>query len=157
MKRCHSSRWVLALTVAACANVAGAGPEECLTLRDNAAVASCANKFGPGTLPIVAPLPRPRDKAEHQPTAAEERWLLFPVPTRTSQQVVRVSTVPAVEDRVDRSELISRSEMGAAGLAAIGLVFGLWKWRTPAGRRCSFCDTRAVAGSSVCKRCFRSL
>ena len=157
MKRHRSSRWLMACSVAACASVASAGPEECLTLRDNAAVATCANKYAPGTFPIDASSSRNKGRIEHRPILAAERWLLFPIPSATAQPGTRARVIPEVAGEEDRSELIRRSEIGAAGLAAMGLLFGLWRWRAASVRRCSFCGTRAVAGSSVCKRCFRSV
>ena len=157
MKRHRSLRWLLACSVAACASVASGGPEECLTLRDNAAVANCANKYAPGTFPITAASPRHPGQIDHQPIQAAERWMLFPVPTASAQPIARTREAPEVVVERDRSELIRRSGIGAAGLAAMGLVVGLWRWRASTVRRCSFCGTRAVPGSSVCKHCFRSV
>ncbi len=157
MKRRLTARWLLACSVAACATVASAGPEECLTLRDNPAVATCANKYAPGTFPLVNTSPRHPPRIEHQPVQTDERWMVYPVPTTSARPVAQIREAPEVVENRDRSELIYRSELGAMGLAAMGLVFGVWKWQTSTVRRCAFCGTRAAEGSSVCKRCFRSV
>jgi ribosomal protein L40E len=61
-----------------------------------------------------------------------------------------------VADR-DRTELIRRSEMGAVGLAGMGLLFGIWRWRASKIKTCSSCGTRIATGAAVCKRCFRAV
>jgi hypothetical protein len=48
-------RWLLACSIAASVETAFAGPEECLTLRNNIAVAGCANRYAPGTPATAAP------------------------------------------------------------------------------------------------------
>ena len=160
MKRCHSMRLLstcsVAFSVAASFGTAHAGPEDCLTLRDNIAVAGCADKFAPGPSPAAAPSARQTTREMHQPIEAAEKWLLFPVPSATVK-VAPKREAPEVIAARDRSELIRRSEMGAVGLAGLGLVFGVWRWRSSMIKTCSYCGTRAVSGSAVCKRCFRSV
>ena len=157
MKRCHSTRLLLACSVAASFGTAHALPEDCLTLRDNIAVAGCADKFAPGTSATMAPSVRQSMRLTHQPILAAEQWLLFPVPTGTGKVVASKREAPEVVAERDRSELIRRSEIGAVGLAAMGLVFGVWRWRSSLIKTCSFCGTRVTPGSAVCKRCFRSV
>jgi hypothetical protein len=47
MTRKRSWHWFLAFSVATAAGTAGAAPEDCLKLRDNFAVAGCADKYAP--------------------------------------------------------------------------------------------------------------
>lgn len=156
MTRCHSMRLLLACSVAASFGTAHAGPEDCLTLRDNIAVAGCADKFAPGTSPAIKPSVRQTTRETHQPIQAAEKWLLFPVPS-TTVKIAPKREAPEVIAERDRSELIRRSEIGAVGLAALGLVFGIWRWRSSMIKTCSFCGMRVAPGSAVCKRCFRSV
>ena len=152
-----SLRLLLACSVAANAGIAYAGPEECLTLRDNVAVAGCANKYAPGTPGTTAPAPRTALKTPHQPIRAAEQWLLFPVPSPVSHTVEPVREPQQFVFSRDRTELIERAKIGAIALAGLGLVFGLWRWRAAMVKSCSFCGARVAPGAAVCKRCFRSL
>jgi len=150
-------RWLLACSVAASIETAYAGPEECLTLKDNISVAGCANKYAPGTAAPAAPAARRQTQAAHQPIQSAEQWLLFPVPTASTHVAAPSREPPDVVAARDRSELIRRAEVGAIGLAAMGLVFGVWRWRASMIKTCSFCGTRIAPGAAVCKRCFRSV
>lgn len=152
-----SLRWLLACSLAASAGIAGAGPEECLTLRDNVSVAGCANKYAPGTGAPAAPAPRTPPQTTRQPIQAAEQWLLFPVPAPGSR-----AAAPRPEPQEnffarDRTELVQRAAVGAIVLAGVGLMFGAWRLRASKVKRCSFCGTPVVTGAVVCKRCFRSL
>ena len=157
MTRHRSTRWLLACSVAASLDTAYAGPEECLTLRDNIAVAGCAHKYAPGSPATAAPAARPSARSAHQPIRAAEQWMLFPVPTAGPRTVAQVREAPEVVAERDRSELVRRSEIGAIGLAAMGMVFGVWRWRSSMIKTCSYCGTRVTPGSAVCKRCFRTV
>jgi hypothetical protein len=157
MKSRVSLRLLLACSVAAGCGIAHAGPEECLTLRDNVAVAGCANRFAPGTAATAAPTPRTSTRTAHQPIQAAEQWLLFPVPSPVSHTVAPSRESPEIFKARDRSELIRRAEVGGAALAGVALVFGVWRWRASKVRTCSFCGTRVLPGAAVCRRCFRSL
>ena len=150
-------RLLLTCSVAASIDTAYASPEECLTLRNNVAVAGCAHKYAPGTPAAAAPTTRDATRAAHQPIQAAEPWLLFPVPTTVAHTVAPSRAPPDVVMERDRSELIRRSEMGAIGLAGLGLLFGFWRWRASMVKSCSFCGTRVPPGAAVCKRCFRSV
>jgi hypothetical protein len=154
MKSRVSLRLLLACSVAASVGSAYGGPEECLTLRDNVAVAGCANKYALGT---AAPTPRPSTRTAHQPIEAAEKWLLFPVPTPGAHVVAPSREPPEVIKARDRTELIRRAEMGGAALAGVGMVFGVWQWRASKVKTCSYCGSRVLPGAAVCKRCFRSL
>jgi hypothetical protein len=157
MTRRRSTRWLLACAISASCGTAVAGPEECLTLGDNIAVAGCAQKYAPGT-PTVAPTMRPAVKATpNQPIQVAEKWLLFPVPDPGAHVIAPARVAPEVMAERDRTELIRRSEIGAVGLAAMGLVFGVWRWRSSMIKTCSYCGTRVTPGAAVCKRCFRSV
>jgi len=161
MKFRRSLRWLLAGSVAATFGTAYAGPEECLTLRDNVAVAGCADKFAPGTPATAAQTARrptrPEPHPEPHPVQVVEQSLLFPVPTAVSRTVAPKPESPAVIAERDRSELVRRGELGAVGLAGLGLVFGLWRWRASTVKKCSYCGTRVAPGVAVCKRCFRAV
>jgi len=155
----RSVRWLLACSVAASFSNASAAPEECLTLRDNYAVAGCANKYAPatsGTAQPTRPSTRPA-QTSRPPIQVAEQALLFPVPTAASRMPAPKPESPAIVAERDRSELIRRSEMGAGALAGMGLLFGVWRWRASKVRTCSSCGTRINPGAAVCKRCFRSV
>jgi hypothetical protein len=156
----RSVRWLLACSVAASCATASAAPEECLTLRDNVAVAGCANKYAPAASAAAQPLrpsTRPSVQPTHQPIQVAEQALLFPIPTPKSRAAAPKPESPAVVAERDRTELIRRSEMGAAGLAGMGLLFGVWRWRASKVKTCSSCGTRITPGAAVCKRCFRAV
>jgi len=157
MTRPRSLRWLLACSVATSMGIAHAGPEECLTLRDNIAVAGCADRFAPGAAATTSPSTRHPNRPTPQPVQMAERWLLFPVPPAVPHTVAAKRETPEVIAERDRSELIRRSEVGAIGLAAMGMAFGVWRWRVAAVKSCSFCGTRISPGAAVCKRCFRSV
>lgn len=158
MTRRHCLFLLVACAAAAGAGVAVAGPEECLSLRDNVAVAGCASRYSHATptTATAAPSPRPAALTAHQPIQAAEQWLLFPVPTAASRKPVPASEPPEVILARDRSELIRRAGIGAVALAAIGLIFGIWRWRASMAKSCSFCGARVAPDAAVCKRCFRS-
>ncbi|MEO8344166.1 MAG: hypothetical protein ABI607_00590 [Betaproteobacteria bacterium] len=157
MKLHRSTLWLLACSVAACTGVANAGPEDCLTLRDNASVAGCANRYAQAASPATAnPLRQPA-RIQHRPIQVSEQWMQFPIPSARARAIAQLSEAPKVVVAPDRSELIGRIEIGAAGLVVMGLVFGMWRWRASPTRQCSFCGTRAVAGSTMCKHCFRAV
>jgi hypothetical protein len=86
-----------------------------------------------------------------------EQALLFPIPSRVSRASAPTPESPAIVAERDRSELIRRAEMGAVGLAGMGMLFGVWRWRASKAKTCSSCGTRIVTGAAVCKRCFRAV
>jgi hypothetical protein len=94
---------------------------------------------------------------QQQPIQVAEQSLLFPVPAPKSRTVAPKPESPAVIAERDRSELVRRGQLGAAGLAGVGLVFGLWRWRVSTIKKCSNCGTPVVPGAAVCKRCFRAV
>lgn len=160
MKRCHCTRLLLACSVAASFGTAQAGPDDCLTLRDNVAVAGCADRYAPRTSATNAPAVRQPTKVVQQPPPPiqeAEQWLLFPVPSNSPKAAAPKREAPEVVAAHDRSELIRRAEFGAVGLGAMGLVFGVWRWRSSSIKSCSYCGTRIATGSAVCKRCFRAV
>ena len=148
---------LLACTVAAGTGIA-AGPEECLTVRDNSSVAGCASKYSHVATPKGAKSPLPAVQVVHQPTPQAEQWLAIPVPTAASRKAAPAPepAVPEVSFERDRSELIRRAGIGAVALAAMGLVFGIWRWRASMIKTCTFCGSHVAPDASVCKRCFRS-
>ncbi len=156
MTRRRSLHWLLACSVAAGVGTARAGTEECLTLPDNIAVAGCADKYAPRATAMPAQPARPPAPSARQSIQVAEQSLLFPVPNGKARAAPPPREAPEVVAARDRSELIYRSEIGAASLAGMGAVFGLWRWRTSAVRKCSYCRTRILPGATVCKRCFRS-
>ena len=157
MKFRRSLRWLLAGSVAATFGTTYAGPEECLTLRDNMAVAGCADKYAPGTSATAGQSARRPARPEPHPIQVAEQSLLFPVPSSSSRSAAPKPESPEVIAARDRSELVQRGELGAVGLAGLGLVFGLWRWRASTVKKCSYCGTRVAPGVSVCKRCFRAV
>lgn len=152
MKSRVSLRLLLSCSVAAGGGIAHAGAEECLTLRDNVAVAGCASKYAPGT-----PMPRPSTRTAHQPIQEAEQWLVFPVPSPVAHTVAPSREPPEIIKARDRTELVRRAEMGGAALAGVGLMFGAWRWRASKVKTCSYCGSRVLPGAAVCKRCFRNL
>ena len=161
MKFRRCVRWLLACSVAASCATASAAPEECLTLRDNIAVAGCAQKYAPAASTAAQPMrpsTRPAFNTSGQPIQVAEQALLFPIPTAASRAAPAPKREsPAVLAEKDHTELVRRSEMGAAGLAGMGLLFGVWRWRASKVKTCSSCGTRVSPGAAVCKRCFRSV
>ena len=153
----HCLTLLLACTVATGTGVA-AGPEECLKQRDNVAVAGCANKYSRAVTPTAVPSPRAATQIAHQPIQQAEQWLLFPVPTAASRTPAPAPppVTPEVVFERDRSELIRRAGIGAIALAAMGLLFGIWRWRASLIKTCTFCGSHVAPDASICKRCFRS-
>ena len=151
--------WLLACSVAASVGNATAGPEDCLTLRHNTAVAGCANKYAPGTSGTSPQPTQHLTRPVRQPIQAVEQSLLFPIPVAAPRAVAVAATreSPDVIAEQDRFVLIRRSEVGAISLAAMGLEFGVWRWRASMVKTCSFCGIRVAPGAAVCKRCFRSV
>jgi len=153
MTRRSSLHWLLACSVATAGEAARAGPEECLTLPDNVAVAGCAHKYAPRASPMPAQSPALSARS----IKVAEQSLLFPVPDGKARAAPSPNAPREVVAERDRTELIYRSEIGAVSLAAMGGVFVLWRWRASAVKKCSYCGTRTLPGATVCKRCFRSV
>lgn len=152
-------RWCLAIPLLALAGSAsaGAGPETCLTLRDNAAVAQCANQYGPSRVPTyardrtAAPSPAPRYAAARP----EDTLLAVPVPQR-STVAPRAEPVSEFASREHYAFILNGMAIsGIAGFFVLGIVAWLWRVRGASVKRCPFCSARVTASAHVCKSCFR--
>jgi hypothetical protein len=151
-------RWSLAVSLLALAAPGvGAGPENCLTLRDNVAVAQCANQYAPSRMPTYG----------HERTAAaatatryaaarpEDALQAVPVPTqKPASQPAEPSPSFAAPDHY-AFILNGMAASGIAGLVFLAAVGWAWRLKGASTKRCQFCSARVSANAHVCKSCFR--
>ena len=151
-------RWCVAVPLLALAGPgAGAGPENCLTLRDNGAVAQCANQYAPGRLPVYGrDRPAAADPGAHYAAARPEDALqAVPVPTQKSAiQPAEPSPSFAGPDHY-AFILNGMAISGIAGFAVLAVVGWIWRLKGASTKRCPFCSARVSSSAHVCKSCFR--
>jgi len=136
---------------------AGAGPENCLTLRDNAAVAQCANQYAPGRLPMygrdrpAAPAPGARY------AAARPEDVLQAVPVPTQKPAAQPADPSASFAGPDHYAFIlnGMAITGIAGFVLLAAVGWIWRLKGTSTKRCPFCSARVSSNAHVCKSCFR--
>ena len=152
-------RWCIAILLLALAGTgAGAGPENCLTLRDNAAVAQCANQYSPGgRAPAYG---RDRAEATSGPRYAAARLedVLQAVPVPTQKPPVAESPPPSASFAGPEHYAFILNGMaisGIAGFAVLAAIGWIWRLKGASGKRCPFCSARVSSGAHVCKSCFR--
>ncbi len=151
-------RWSLAVPLLALAAPGvGAGPENCLTLRDNVAVAQCANQYAPGRVPMygrertAAAAPAPRYAAARP----EDALQTVPVPTqKPASQPAEPSPAFAAPDHY-AFILNGMAISGIAGFVVLAAVGWVWRLKGASTKRCPFCSARLSTNAHVCKSCFR--
>jgi hypothetical protein len=151
-------RWWLAIPLLALASPgAAAGPENCLTLRENAAVAQCANQYAPAHAPTygrdrpAAATPGPRYAAARP----EDALQAVPVPTQKPAALpAEPSSVFAGPDHY-AFILNGMAISGIAGFLVLAAVGWIWRLKGASTKRCPFCSARVSSNAHVCKSCFR--
>jgi len=151
-------RWWLAIPLFALAGSgAAAGPENCLTLRENAAVAQCANQYAPARVPMyghdrpAAAAPGPRYAAARP----EDALQAVPVPTqKPATQLAESSSSYAGPDHY-AFILNGMAISGIAGFLVLAVVGWIWRLKGASTKRCPFCSARVASNAHVCKSCFR--
>ena len=148
-------------------STAAAGPEECLTLRDNAAVAACANRYAPGTF-VTGPKPvQTRGLVPGLQFRVDERGQLVPVPVSTpARGSGPLTRAPPAETEnaltslymdTDRNALINTAVIGAAATTLLMLFVAAWRWRASLAKTCLYCGAKVNRKTSICRRCFRAV
>ena len=151
--------WMLAL--ATCAPIDGviAGPEECLSLRANAAVATCANRYGAGTA-SATPLQMSQQVALSQ-MGVDEPVQLRSVPVfkaKPSEPLETMREPDRSRYEVDRSWLTTTVIAGVIGGCALVMFgIGVWRWRMSLSKACPYCSTRLSLDATACRGCFRAV
>ena len=134
-----------------------AGPETCLTLRDNSAVAHCANQYVPGRVPVYKrERPAAVPDARYAAAGNEDVLQAVPVPSKrppTSAEPEERLTLASPEHY--RFILNGMAITGIAGFAVLGIVGWLWRLRGASMKTCPFCSARVRSNAHVCKSCFR--
>jgi hypothetical protein len=148
---------VLALLL--CTGPAVAGPESCLTLDNNFAVAACANQYLP-----VDPTVQFRHNAEPAPPRNQVRpgpgygdVQFYSVPPIQARAVDNSGGRASLERDVQRAALLNQAAVALSIAGGLGVIFGLWRWRASLVRPCKFCAAKLTPGSSVCRKCFRAV
>jgi hypothetical protein len=153
--------WMLAL--ATCAPIGGAiaGPEECLSLRANAAVATCANRFGPATGSNPASASHMSQQIAFRQAGGDEQAQLRSVPVfqaRTPEPLESVREPERPRYEIDRSWLTTTVIGGVIGGCALVMFgIGVWRWRISLTKACPYCSTRLSLDAKACRGCFRAV
>ena len=136
-----------------------AGPESCLSLDNNFAVAACANQYLPGD---------PTAQFRHNPDPPPPKNRVRPAPGYGDVQIYSVPPVQvravetsngraSLERDVQRAALLNQAAIALSIAGGLGMIFGLWRWRASLVRTCKFCAAKLTPGSSVCRKCFRAV
>ena len=135
---------------------AAAGPENCLTLRENAAVAQCANQYDPGRAPIlgreqpvVAPGPH------YAAIRGDDVLQAVPVPSRTGPAAESAESFTFAGPKHYQFILNGMAISGIAGFVGLGVVGWIWRRRGATSKHCPYCTERVASNAHLCKSCFR--
>jgi hypothetical protein len=136
---------------------AAAGPEQCLALTDNAAVAQCANRFAPGaaaprTGRARASVPSP---GAGGPVRADDGTYQL-VPFRRAEEAGERGEPVHIDWAADRSAQMRVIAYGALGTAVLGALGGAGIWLAARRSTCAYCGARVGAAARVCPQCFRA-
>ncbi len=159
MKRRLLLGWVGALWIAFPVATVTAVPQDCLALRANADVASCANRYAPGT-------PAAHARAVHDASAATA----LPVRGNDYAELIAVPVVPArapapppAPERhesysVDRTDLVNIVAAGVGGTLVLVLAgLGVWRLAAANSKACPHCGSKISRGAHSCRHCFRAV
>jgi hypothetical protein len=150
-----SSRCLAILALSAAATGATAGPETCLTLRENSAVAQCANQYGPGR---VADYNRDRPAAPNAHIAAaraDDVLQTVPVPSKKGSSTEPAESFAFAGPDHYRFILNGMAISGIVGFVVLGVIGWLWRLRGASSKHCPYCSARVPSNAHVCKACFR--
>ncbi len=149
-------RWCLAILALSATAGLAAGPETCLTLRDNSAVAQCANQYSPGRVPVYT-RERPAASPDARFAAARTEDVLqaVPVPQKSPPSTEPAQSFTFASPEHYRFILNGMAISGIAGFAVLGVVGWLWRLRGASTKHCPFCSARVRSNAHVCKSCFR--
>lgn len=151
-------RWCLAILALSATAGLAAGPETCLTLRDNSAVAQCANQYapGPGRGPVYThERPAAPPNARFAAARSEDVLQAVPVPQKSPPSTEPAESLTIAGPEHYRFILNGMAISGIAGFAVLGVVGWLWRLRGASTKHCPFCSARVSSNAHVCKSCFR--
>lgn len=152
-----TSRWCLCfLVLSATSTGIAAGPETCLTLRENAAVAQCANQYAPGRSPInTRERPAAPSGTRYAAARAEDVLQAVPVPSQNAPSSGPAEDFTFVGPEHYRFILNGMAIAGIGGFLVLGVVGWLWRLRGASSKHCPYCSARVPSNAHVCKACFR--
>ena len=152
-----TSRWCLCiLALSATTTGVAAGPENCLTLRDNAAVAQCANQYAPGREPTATHERPVASAATHYAAVrAEDVLQSVPVPSQNGPGRESAESFSFIGPEHYHFILNGMAIAGIGGFLVLGVVGWLWRARGAASKHCPYCSARVPTNAHVCKACFR--
>jgi len=134
-------------------------PQDCLGLRANADVASCANRYAPGTPAARAGPVHDASSATALPVRGNDYGELITVPVVPA----RAPAPPAAPEHhesyaVDRSDMVNIVAAGVGGTMVLVLA-GLAVWRLSAAnsRACPHCESKIARSAHSCRHCFRAV
>ena len=136
---------------------AGAGPESCLSLDNNFAVAACANQYLPGDPSVPFrhnPVQPPKPV---RPAPGYNGMLSYNVPVAQVRPVDRSGERSPLQVDVERAALLNQAAVAMSIAGALGVLFVVWRWRASKVRTCKFCAAKLSPGSNVCRKCFRAI
>ena len=136
-----------------------AGPEDCLTFRDNPHVAACANQYGPGSSTSRSrPAPSPvASQARAVQTAADSDLRTVAVIRGGKPPTPIPEEPPRQTFAVDRTALTDTVIAGAVGGSLLVLVaLGVWRWSRKLTKSCPYCGSKMSLSARSCRRCFRA-
>ena len=161
MTRRHVTGWILASVLLVTSGTLYATPEDCLALRANADVASCANRYAAGgAVPQSSPEPTSTRPSARQVRIVENPNLkTVPVVPVVASRVAAPRPEPAAETfAAGRAVLDNPIVAGAVGSGAlILLVLAIWRARSPLSKTCRWCGVKLSRNARSCRRCLRAV
>ncbi len=152
-----SSCWCLCiLALSATSTGLAASPENCLTLRENAAVAQCANQYAPGRAPINSrERPATPSVTRYAAVSAEDELQAVPIPSQNKSSSEPAEDFTFAGPEHYRFILNGMAIAGIGGFVVLGIVGWLWRLRGASSKHCPYCSARVPSNVRVCKACFR--
>jgi hypothetical protein len=151
----HVSGWRVAAILFAVSGPLSAAPEECLSFRANAEVASCANRYAPNSTS-----PRPRSEPASTPRQASQGGRnpdlrTVPVVPKSAKTVVSPEpespTLATIQD--ERKQTIVASAVGGSLLVLVGYM--IWRAGSAGKLSCRWCGAPIARNAKTCKFCLR--